>query len=91
MMESKHQTSTSQASPNPGVETGGGHKVPPVAEELLSCDSCREGKGQFSSGMQTLRASHVPVDGPSIHAQAGSISGLNGLNKVSHEIRRKSL
>lgn len=89
-MESKHKTSTSQVSPNPSVETGDGHEVPPMAEEPLSCDGCWEAKGQFSSGMQTLRAAHVPVDGPSIHAQAGSISGLNGLNKVSHEIRRKS-
>lgn len=63
-MESKHKTSTSQVSPNPGVKTGDGHEVPPIAEEPLSCDGCWEAKGQFSSGMQTLRAVLVSIDDP---------------------------
>lgn len=43
------------------MEGDGGHEAPPLVEELLVTDGCRERESQFISKIQTFNATHLPV------------------------------
>lgn len=80
-----------QANPNPSVDRGRTHEVPPLTEELWVTAGCWQRESQFSLGMQPQRGYICSRRWSYIHVHTGSrqwVQGGQGVGETGKELER---